>query len=502
MLPTADEGLWEDLAEFGGRSPPRGGRATAHGKNCQRRRELRRWRPWYPGNTVTDKRGRDVRATDDGMVPRFHAAHPVLSDAPLGAVEPTREVLLAVAGKHESRVGDHLQQQAAELAEQLRLRQRDLARWESALNARSAIEDDQQRSIRLWQREQQQDFAGKEAELTRRQALLDQQAAHFQAVGLTADALAHRGEQLDQRQQQLEQTERDLQRQAEQLREQAAELAKQRRNDETQLRAQQRTLEQERRQLQVEAATTQSLNEQLRHQIEEQRQTSAARERWTAVAAELEQLRAVLQERETWLLRDRHAWELEKTRWQQRTLGQRQAIAQSWRVRRQTFQWQQKTLRERREQLAQRQQTLDQLQTELRGEQRELLEQRLAMKLARGGLPHDLIPAELAALRQCLREHVDQQLTALESTQQQQRRELQQLATTLANQQKSLTSRQEAMQRWTRDQQRQFDAQAAELEAREQDLEQLHQQFLHDKQAWLRTLDEECSAAINKASCE
>ncbi len=450
---------------------------------------------------MTDERARDGRTNDDGMVPRFHAAHSALVDAPASPVEPSHKVLLAVAGKQESHASDHLQQQAAELAQHLHVRQRDLARWEAMLNARSALHDDQQRSIRLWQREQQQDVANREAELQRRQAALDQREAQLEFQGATAEALANHTEQLDQRQQRLDQLELDLQRQAEQLREQAAELQRQRRRQEAQLRIQEQTLEQERCQLHVDAAATQALREQLRQQIAEQQQAANERDRCLTLSAELQRRQAVLQERETWLARDRQAWEQEQDRWQHRTRGQRQAIAQSWRIRRQTQQLQQRALRERSEQLAVRQQTLDQLQTELRHERRELLEQRLTQKLARDGLSHDPTPAELAALRQCLREHVDEQLAALEFAHQRQRRELQQLAVTLAHQQESLASRQDAMQRWARDQQQQFDTQAAELEAREQDLEHRYQQFLYDKQAWLITLDETTSSATKKASC-
>ncbi len=396
---------------------------------------------------MTDERARDGRTNDDGMVPRFHAAHPALVDAPVIAVEPSHKVLLAVAGKQGSHASDHLQQQAAELAQHLHVRQRDLARWEAMLNARSALHDDQQRSIRLWQREQQQDVANREAELQRRQASLDQREAQLEVRGATAEALAHQTEQLGLRQQRLDQLERDLQHQTEQLREQAAELERQRRRQEAQRRGEEQTLEQERRQLHVDAAATQTLHEQLRQRIAEHQQ-AANEERCLTLSAELQRRQAVLQERETWLARDRQAWEQEQDRWQQRTRGQRQAIAQSWRIRRQTQQLQQRALRERSVQLAQRQQTLDQLQTELRHERRELLEQRLTQKLARDGLSHEPTPAELAALRQCLREHVDQQLAALESAHQRQRRELQQLAVTLAHQQESLASRQEAMQRW------------------------------------------------------
>ncbi|MHB0957676.1 MAG: hypothetical protein ACYC0X_18175 [Pirellulaceae bacterium] len=447
---------------------------------------------------MTDETAKDGRTDDAGMVPRFHAAHPPLIDTRSRTLEPAREVLLAVAGKQEGHASEQLQQQAAELAQHLHSRQRDLARWEAALNARSAVHDDEQRSIRLWEREQQQDFAAREAELERRQAGLDRREAELEFNGATAAALATQREQLVLRQQQLDRLERDLQEQTEHLQAEAAELERQRRRHVAHLQLGQQTLEQERHQLQADSAATQALHAQLHDRLEELHQAADERVRYQALSAELQRWQAVLQERERWLIRDRHAWEQEKECWQRRTLRQRQAIAQSWRTRRQTLQLQLKALGERREQLTQHQETLDLRHTELRHEQRELLEQRLALQLARDGLISTPSPAQLAALRQCLREHVDAQRIALEATHQQQRRELQHLAATLARQQESLTSRQEAIQRWTREEQRQFDAQAAELETREQDLERLHQQLLSDKQAWLITLDQALTTTITK----
>ncbi len=162
---------------------------------------------------------------------------------------------------------------------------------------------------------------------------------------------------------------------------------------------------------------------------------------------------------------------------------------------------QQRALRQRREQLDQRQQALEQLQAELHRSQRELLELRLATELARNGLSARVPPNELAAIRLGVREFLADQTAALESARQRQRQELQTLAASLTQQQEALAIRHEALQRWAHERQQEFDDQAAHLELRERELEQLHQQLLRDKQAWLITLDEEFANAIKKASC-
>ena len=379
---------------------------------------------------------------DNGMVPRFHPAHPVFGESATGSIEPSREVLLAIAGRSEGCAAEHLQQQATELAQHLQARERDMSHWEATLNARSAAHDDELRSARLWLREQQQELAGREAELAQQQI-----------------------------------------------------------SWENQRRAQEQSLEQQQRELQADCAAAATLNEQLRRRIESQRAEANERQECRTLRAELERLRAVLRERETGLIRDRHAWELEKERGQQRTLRQRQTIAQHWRFRGQTLQLQQRALRQRREQLDRRQQALEQSQAELHRAQRELLEMRLVVELARHGLSDRVRPDELAAMRLCVRELLAEHTAALESAQQRQRQELQTLSASLTHQQQTLAARHETLQQWAQEHQREFDEQTAQLDTQERELEQLHLQLMRDKQAWLGTLDEELDNAIKKASC-
>ena len=376
------------------------------------------------------------------MVPRFHPAHPVFGESAAGRVAPSPEVLLAIAGRSDPCAAEHLQQQAAELAQHLQVREREMSHWEATLNARCAAHDDELRSARLWLREQQQELAGREAELQRQQI-----------------------------------------------------------NWEHQRQTQEQSLEQQRRQLQADCAATETLNEQLRRRIEEQREAADERQQCSTLRAELERLCTVLREREAGLIRDCQAWEVEKERWQQRTLRQRQTIAQHWQFRGQTLQMQQRALRQRREQLDQRQQALEQAQAELHRAQRELLELRSAVELARNGLSARVPPDELAAIRLCVREFLADHTAALEAAQQRQRQELQTLAASLTHQQETLAMRHETLQRWAQEHQQEFEEQTAHLETRERELEQLHQQLMRDKQAWLSALDEEFDNAMKKASC-
>lgn len=383
---------------------------------------------------------------DTELVSRFHAAHPTFGDRATGPPEPPpRDVLLAIAGQSAEHAAEHLQLQAGELAQHLQAQERDVAHREAALNARYAAHDDERRSARLWLRERQEELA-----------------------------------------------------------ERAAKLERSQRTWEAEQRVQEQALDEQRRQLQAARADTKAIQEQLRHHIEAQQEVDAERQQLSSLRADLERLHAALRQRESALLHEGQRWELEKERWRERTQRQRQAIAHIWRCRGQSLQLQQRALRQRREQLDQRQQSLDQAQTDWQRTQHALLEQRLALELAHNGLATPLPPEGLAALRQAVRQFLADHALTLEAAQQRQRQELQTLAASLDHQQEALTLRHETLQRWIQDRQREFDEQAAHLETREQELEQLQQQLLHDKQTWLAALDDQLATTTttnNMASC-
>ncbi len=390
---------------------------------------------------------------EDGSVSRFHSAHSRLGGNEPRPAEPPLDVLLAIAGRDAAHGSSQLQQQAAELAQHLHARERELMHREATLNARSAAHDDQMRSARLVWQEQQVELADREAELGRRQRLLEQQEEALQ------------------------------QRQAHWQEEQ---------------RAQQQAWEQQAQDLQAQCAATATLQGQLRQRLEEHRQLTEQLEQHRTRHAELQRLHTMLQERQARLDDDRHAWELDKERQQQRILQQRLAIARHWRFRGQTLQMQQQILRQRREQLDQRQQALSRLQTELQHARRELLEVQLAVEWARHSLSACVAPSDLATIHQRVRGFVAAELAALESTRQQQQLELQTLATSLTQQQASLAARHETMQRWAQERQQELETQVGVLDQRERELEQLYEQLARDKQVWLAALDDGLAQTLGK----
>jgi hypothetical protein len=217
--------------------------------------------------------------------------------------------------------------------------------------------------------------------------------------------------------------------------------------------------------------------------------------------ANLQQWHTVLRERESWLLRDRHRWELEQERSVERIRSQRKSLAEHWRSRRQALQLQQKALTDRRADLTAHQRALEQQQAELSRHKRAMLEQQLSLQLIQNGATTRLTPAVRTALHQSLRAYVDEQLVARQASVHARQEELRQLAQALEEQQVALVARQESFRQWSVERQQEWTAREAELNIRQQELDDRRRQLdavERDLRAWL---DASCDAQlIKKAS--
>ncbi len=447
---------------------------------------------------MADETAKDARGLGEGMIPRFDAAHASPGEILHGPREPDADVLLAVAGRSTELAAEQMQQQAAEISQHLTTRQRELARREAVLNARTALDDDQQRSFRLWQREQQQELSRRAKELDDRAQALEDAAARMAAAGASADALESRALELESREQQVACRERELQALVQQLHEQKADLERQQRIRDMQWAAREHHLDELRGQLHAETDQSRTLNEQLRQKLAAQQECDALLRRYAESLAELQQWNAVLRERENWLLRDRHRWELEQERSAERIRSQRKSLADHWRSRRQALQLQQKALADRRADLTARQRALEQQQAELSRHKRAVLEQQVSSQLLQNGATTRLAPAVRTALHQSLRAYVDEQLAARQAGVRARQVVLQQLAQSLQEQQAALVAREESFRRWSIERQHDWTAREADLKIRQQELDDRRRQ-LEAVERDLRTwLDASCDAVLTK----
>jgi len=91
---------------------------------------------------VTETRSRETLMAGEGdMPPRFHGAHRLTGEAGATLREPAPDLLRAVAGQATAEAVEQLQRQAAELADQLQARQRDVSRREARLHAQAAARE-------------------------------------------------------------------------------------------------------------------------------------------------------------------------------------------------------------------------------------------------------------------------------------------------------------------------------------------------------------------------
>ncbi len=279
------------------------------------------------GERVTEDASRVARSAEATTSPRFHPPHATTSHRGEPSAAPDPELLAAVAGTSPSAAADQLQQQAAELSLQLHIRQRDLARWEASLNARSAEYDDQQRTARLWFREQQLELDNRAAELQQQLGTIGQRSAELEAAGTAAQQLSREQERLEVLEQTLTHQQHQLNLQLENVRCQTVCLETARNTWQQQCQQEYQALHQLREQLLAQRQVTEELNERLRERLAECQQDESDADRLAAARRELAVQAAELRKAQAAVDTERHALAREKEMWQARTQRQRQSIA-------------------------------------------------------------------------------------------------------------------------------------------------------------------------------
>src|SRR5262245_24531166 len=219
--------------------------------------------------------------------------------------EPTADLIAAVTGQSEIARREQLELQADQLSEHLRQRLVEVDRREAQLNARVAQLESDLRTSRVWLREQEHEFAEREAELRRQ---LDDAQVRGESGAAAVD-----GVNLDEAQAELAEKERQLQLKENDLRERRFEIERQ----SSALRHSHQLWEQERtRQEGALARERERLARQLQQQSAEREEQLASAERVVAQqSAQLVRDRAEL-------VADREAWD-ERRREQAQALDQR-----------------------------------------------------------------------------------------------------------------------------------------------------------------------------------
>lgn len=450
------------------------------------------------------------------------------------------EVQSDVAGKKQLATGNALPldettplaKQAASLSESLTGQLAELDRRSEAIANQEADVEAKLNSARLWFDEQHTELEARAAELEKREAALEQSPEEIAATAanetLTLQAteeLDKRSAELDARQaelyQQIERTTSDrgrIERDTAKLWEQTqdleeakeeatklnSELAAQRREIEQQsaevecqqaemLKLHQR-IEDERadvearetrlaaRQAEVQAAIKrfESLNvtEERIAKLTEESQQHAARVRY------LDESERLLTEERAAVAEQRHELEQRTRDTQEKLTAERRKIEAKRAEAQQLATTQKQEAEATQKQLDQRQAALEQLQGELERGQREVLEMRLATEETWAQLAGSLAPASLtrsiSQVRTRLADHYQHTLAEMAER----RRELDQVSTELTEQHERLEQQRTLLQEWASRREEDIEQRAANLVAREHELDRQQRHYEHLEVQW------------------
>ena len=406
---------------------------------------------------------------------RIDAPHPVDTPSPPSAVanpagtlsllevieQPTEDLIAAVTGLSEAARREQLELQANQLAEHLRQRLRDVDHRESQLNARVAQLEADLRAGRVWLREQEHEFAEREAELRR-------QLEDAQVRGEAKTDAAEEEVGLDEARAALADREQALALKENELREQRFEFQRQ----SAALRHAQQLWEQERARQEAELARE---RERLARKFEDQ---SADRDRQLRTAEEL-----VARESEQ-LARDRAELASDRQMWDERRRSETEALAERTKIAEDDLAQQRVRLDGRAEWVERQRAGLEQVRAEIASLHRQSLEMRLVAEQLWSQISGRMSPAEvaqsIARLRLKLAEHYRLEEQALEAKKQ----ELVELSERIANRHQELSVLQCGLKDWSASRQSEIEEQAAALVQREQDLQAQQDEIRHARLQW------------------
>jgi hypothetical protein len=392
---------------------------------------------------------------------RIDGPHPVDSQPPpsdladgapalslLEAIEPPSDDLIAaVTGQSEAARREQLDLQANQLAEHLRERLRDVDHREAQLNARVAQLESDLRAGRVWLREQEHEFAEREAELRRQ---LEDAQVRGEPGAVAAEAtvdldgvraeLTERGEALALKENELREQRFEFQRQS------------------SALRHAQQLWEQEQARQQAELARE---RERLKIAFEEK---SAERDRQLRSAEEL-----VASQSEQ-LVRDRAELAAERCHFGERQRDEAEALTERKNTIEAELADQRSRLDGRAEWVERQRAGLEQVRAEITVLHRQSLEMRLVAEQLWSQIAGRMSPAEvaqsIARLRLKLAEHYRLEEQALEAKKQ----ELIELSDRIANRHRELSVLQSGLKDWSAARQTEIEEQAGQLAGREQEL--------------------------------
>ncbi len=381
----------------------------------------------------------------------------VPAQSPLEVIEEASvDLIAAVTGQSEAARREQLELQANQLSEHLRERLREVDRREAQLNARVAQLESDLRSSRVWLREQEHEFAEREAELRRQleDAQVRGEAGALAGGGLACGA-AEDAVDLDSARAELAERESGLGLKENELRERRFEVERQA----AALRHAQQLWDQERSRQEAELSRERN---RLAHRFEEQ---SAQRDRQLRCAEQL------VAEQSEQFLRDRAELAADRQAWDERRKLQSQALDEQARSAAAELGDRRSRLDGRVEWIERQRAGLEQVRGEVTALHRQSLEMRLIAEQLWAQISSRVSPADvahsIAQLRLKLAEHYRLDELALDGRKQ----ELIELSDRIARQHRELTVLQSGLKEWSAARQEEIEEQAARLVRREQELE-------------------------------
>lgn len=405
---------------------------------------------------------------------------------PVGAergpsARPSREQLLVAAGLGAGPALEQLQTQAEELGEQLRSRQRELDRREATLNARSLEIDAQLRKARLVTSEREEELKSRDEGLQRRQAELDERAAALAAAELVLERQRQQFEDwADQQSQTFHHRDVVLAEQQERLAEQRQALERAAQEAAEQAERQRQQIQRQTQQLQADRRRAAALLRRRRGQGQQQQAELQAR------AAQVDQTEVLVNEHLRQLDHDRQRFVTDAAELRRTFAERERALVAGQQQAEQQLRAAKQKLEERTRAVEHREAVLEQLQRELTRRHGEVLELRLVAeelwaKLSRT-VPAKELAASVRALRQQLADHYRLAQAALDEKEQ----SLAQLATRVAEQQRTLARHRQELQDWLHHRQTELEEQTLALAAREEEFLQKRWEYWDRQQQWIR----------------
>jgi hypothetical protein len=385
----------------------------------------------------------------------------------------TADFLAAILRNDPDVRREQLELQAAQLAEHLRERLREVDRREAQLNSRVAQFEADLRTSRVWLREQEHELAAREAELTRQ--LEDLQSGRLSAgdsgesppalaiantpdvpggISLPAQEIAEREQAVILKENELRERRFELDRNVAALRHSQALWEQQQERESA-------ALAKERERLAAEFA-----------------------ERWAEREAQLRQAETLLREQSLQIESDRKALLADRRAWDERRQAQETTLRERESAQRAQVDEQRERLAARSEWIERERAGVEQVRSDITALHRQALEMRLAAEQLWAQISGRMSPVEvtqsIAQIRRKLAEHYRLEEAELATR----RRELIELGEKIAEQHRELGQMQTGLKAWLASRQDEIESQAQALEHREDELAREQEAIRQARHEW------------------